>query len=869
MADSIAGPSSRTVPSHSAVHQALLHLPPSTDPTRLTTPQAVKRALADLSKHKAALDEALDTSIQTSEERIEASKRSIASLAPQIDLLTEEALVLRHRLTDAAETSDRISGAVRDFDEKRRRVRQAAQWVSWCQDLKASLISLSSSIDVGDWETAVRHAQKAMRIPTEVIHSEFAKRVVPHTEQPLPPDQTLDTLRTVLLDVFTTKFKKATQENDEAQASRFFKLFPQVGWRNEGLAVYCSFAQGLIREKGKTILDATTRGASLQLQHAQLLTALFEQLALLIDTHQTVVDRHYGKGNFAAGVMPGLQEECDYIGSRIVEHWIEKTSILRRLDEARVYNFTFLANLGNSATNSDGKPSSAKPSATSFKYGLPGRPSTPSGINRSGTPSNAQNQPEEPQPPDGREIDRLLGELATMAARWATYRRFLRGRLENTDEDQTPTDHRQRSPGDGMEEGEIKDFRRSSLDGSTRPSLNSLLTAPEEAAEPITAEKILEGSKLGQKMNNLLLEVYSPLEAWYLRSSIEKAHKIDKPDHNIYPWTSSVLDDSFFLLRAALSRLLSTSHIPTLNNTLKAIRNIADEDYIQVLVRRMEMTWRNVGGALSGPDGPRKEIATREMRLSFVLYTNILSTSSRYSARILGDLSSEQNLSQYFFTETELKTVTDLLSGLSVLPSRSRSACQTEIEHLFNTLTRPRIRTMLNDSYREVSYNIRTEEEFAASEEASTMIKRFTRSLENHLITLNAFRDSFIEENWEIYFDLVVTNIVDLLESFILSSQRRFTFTELGALRFDKDWRSLAAFLSNFTASGQIRDKFARLQQVAYVLSLDEEEVNASGASLNPDESLTSGGIYDQGTKAGYSWRLSAAEVEIVRNLRI
>lgn len=89
------------------------------------------------------------------------------------------------------------------------------------------------------------------------------------------------------------------------------------------------------------------------------------------------------------------------------------------------------------------------------------------------------------------------------------------------------------------------------------------------------------------------------------------------------PLTSSILDDAFFLLRATLTRILSTAHLGSISSSLRTFRTIADEDYVQILVRRMETTWRNVGGAMAGPDGPRKETASREMRTQFVVSSSL------------------------------------------------------------------------------------------------------------------------------------------------------------------------------------------------------------------------------------------------------
>lgn len=324
-------PTSQSTPSSTASTQPPVSLPPSVDPRKLLTPAAVKTAIAQLDAHTHSLDEQLAVAIQSSMSHIDQSRFSIAAMAPQVDLLREEAGVLETRLVDAAQTSERISAAVRDLDEERRRVRNAAEWVRWAQDLKASLASLSSAVDHGDWESAIRHTQKAMLTPEQIIDSEFANRVVPSTEQPLAPAQTLLELRTRMLRVFTRQFDHAIEAKDQAEASRFFRMFPLVGWHDEGLAVYCKFARSMIREKGVAMIDASTRPSQSPIHHAQILTALFEQLAMLIDTHQGVVDRHYGRGNFAKGVMPGLQEECDRIGTRVLDNWVERTQIMRKV----------------------------------------------------------------------------------------------------------------------------------------------------------------------------------------------------------------------------------------------------------------------------------------------------------------------------------------------------------------------------------------------------------------------------------------------------------------------------------------------------------------------------------------------------------
>jgi len=44
---------------------------------------------------------------------------------------------------------------------------------------------------------------------------------------------------------------------------------------------------------------------------------------------------------------------------------------------------------------------------------------------------------------------------------------------------------------------------------------------------------------------------------------------------------------------------------------------------------------------------------------------------------------------------------------------------------------------------------------------------------------------------------------------------------QLGAIRFDRDLRSITAYLSSQTAFGDAREKFVRLQQISTLLNLD------------------------------------------------
>jgi conserved oligomeric Golgi complex subunit 4 len=61
--------------------------------------------------------------------------------------------------------------------------------------------------------------------------------------------QALQNAREQLLSVFRTQFQEASQARDAAATSRFFKLFPAIGWEEEGLDAYSSFVVDLVRTR--------------------------------------------------------------------------------------------------------------------------------------------------------------------------------------------------------------------------------------------------------------------------------------------------------------------------------------------------------------------------------------------------------------------------------------------------------------------------------------------------------------------------------------------------------------------------------------------------------------------------------------------
>ncbi|KAF8502459.1 COG4-domain-containing protein [Gautieria morchelliformis] len=731
----------------------------------LTTLPALLALLSELQSREAALSASL-TELLSAREPIIASLSRVRALAPYIDELHQEAALFSDKVSLTARTAERVGGRVKILDEEIRRVRGAAERVGQVMELKSSLASLQAEMASQDWESATRHCARAMSVSTEVISAPFAETAVPTSESPLPPVQTLQNAREQLLSVFRTQFQEASQARDAAATSRFFKLFPAIGWEEEGLEAYSSFVVDLVRTRA----PASAKTSS-PMYYITMLTSLFEGIALIVDQHQPIVEKYYGRGKMIIVVIK-LLEECDRVVAKLVEGWEEERSLKRKLSQTSNPTLSF----------------------------------TDSGSRKQGS----QIYPEDGVDP--RDIDKVLSELAEMAARWGLFRRFLCDRLK----DDVDSDSTSRVASD--------------IDNNDTP----------EGLEISQTLKLIEACASRSLMEGLLTRYYSPFEIWYLRIITDKAHRFSLSDSSLSQSTTTTPDDVFYILKIVVHRLISTSSLSSVERTVAQIKDVMSREYASVIKKRLDDVYKY---ASSNPAGPQRERAEKENRSTFILLLNDLDISSSHMDRLVKDILSAPVISQNFL-ESEVFRVRAYVTTLLELVPQFQSILRSGVEQLFNQLTRPRLRSLVIDVYKEITYML-DEESYAAAESQDSVLKRFVRSWS---ALMDGFKDAFTENNHRIFSGLAVDMLVRPWEKFITGMR----FTELGAIRFDRDMRSVLGYLSSQTAFGDTREKFQRLQQISTLLNLDIEE--------DGDEFYNNSGI---------NWRLSASEARAVVSLRV
>ncbi|KAF8835442.1 COG4-domain-containing protein [Paxillus ammoniavirescens] len=739
------------------------------DPRKLTNLNEILSCLSWYQSEEAGLSNSL-TELLSDRDSIAGSLQQLEALIPRLDALCLESSDLAKEVSSTAKTAERVGGRVRSLDEEMGRVSEAAERVGQVMELKSSLTQLQSCIGSQDWESATRHCARAMSLSFEVISGPFAEVSVPTSESHLPPAQTLQAAREQLLSIFLRQFEQASRSRDAAATSRYFKLFPAIGWEAEGLEAYASFVVDLVR-----VRIPTSAKTSSPLYYVTALTALFESVAMIVDQHQPVVEKYYGVRKMR-NVIKRLLEECDRVVKSTLEAWREDRSIKRKLSDV---------------LNSTAAMSASRKQPTTTEGDV-----------------------------DPREIDKTLSEIAGMSGRWYLFRKFLIEQLQ----DEGTTSDEQVAP----------DKQHPELTSVPSPNVAYHVSLPLEQIE------LLDATSSQREFEELLTSCYTPMEIWYTRTIIDKAHRLSSPDLSQTPPITTTPDDAFYILKTVYSRLLSTGSPKVLERTTDLLKDVMDRDYAGGIKRKLDDVYRTSGGTATGV---RPEKPERESRSFFITLLNDLDLSSSHMERLTKDLLCQPGITQLYL-DTEQSKVRSTIASLVSSTIAFKATLRAGIEQLFNQLMRPRLRTLISDVYKDISY-VLDEDTYANAEYQDSVRKRFVKVWEG---LVDGYKDTFTENNYRMLFGLALDVILRPWERYILTLH----YSELGAIRFDRDLRSVMAYLSSQTVFGDIREKFVRLQQISSLLNLDiDEDVD----------------VFYSGS--GISWMLSMQEARNIVGLKV
>ncbi|ELW63025.1 Conserved oligomeric Golgi complex subunit 4 [Tupaia chinensis] len=424
-----------------------------------------------------------------------------------------------------------------------------------------------------------------------------------------------------------------------------------------------------------------------------------------------------------------------------------------------------------------------------------------------------------------RELDPILTEVTLMNARSELYLRFLRKRISSDFE-----------VGDSMASEEVKQEHQKCLD------------------------KLLNNCLLSCTMQELI-GFYITMEEYFMRETVNKAVALDTYEKG--QLTSSMVDDVFYIVKKCIGRALSSSSIDCLCAMINLATTELESDFRDVLCNKLRMGFpattlqdiqRGVTSAVNimhsslqqGKFDTKGIESTDEAKLSFLVTLNNVEVCSENISTLKKTLESDctKLFSQGIGGEQAQAKFDSCLSDLAAVSNKFRDLLQEGLAELNSTAVKPQVQPWIN-TFLSVSHNIE-EEEFNDYEANDPWVQQFILNLEQQMAEFKASLSPVIYDSLT---GLMTSLVAVELEKVVLKS----TFNRLGGLQFDKELRSLIAYLTTVT-TWTIRDKFARLSQMATILNLERvtEILDYWGANSGP-----------------LTWRLTPAEVRQVLALRI
>uniref|UniRef100_A0A2K5N3S9 Conserved oligomeric Golgi complex subunit 4 n=1 Tax=Cercocebus atys TaxID=9531 RepID=A0A2K5N3S9_CERAT len=407
-----------------------------------------------------------------------------------------------------------------------------------------------------------------------------------------------------------------------------------------------------------------------------------------------------------------------------------------------------------------------------------------------------------------RELDPILTEVTLMNARSELYLRFLRKRISSDFE-----------VGDSMASEEVKQEHQKCLD------------------------KLLNNCLLSCTMQELI-GLYVTMEEYFMRETVNKAVALDTYEKG--QLTSSMVDDVFYIVKKCIGRALSSSSIDCLCAMINLATTELESDFRDVLGNKLRMGFPalppRTSSWVAGTVG-------RKSRSSFLISQvtlNNVEVCSENISTLKKTLESDctKLFSQGIGGEQAQAKFDSCLSDLAAVSNKFRDLLQEGLTELNSTAIKPQVQPWIN-SFFSVSHNIE-EEEFNDYEANDPWVQQFILNLEQQMAEFKASLSPVIYDSLT---GLMTSLVAVELEKVVLKS----TFNRLGGLQFDKELRSLIAYLTTVT-TWTIRDKFARLSQMATILNLERvtEILDYWGPNSGP-----------------LTWRLTPAEVRQVLALRI
>ena len=360
---------------------------------------------------------------------------------------------------------------------------------------------------------------------------------------------------------------------------------------------------------------------------------------------------------------------------------------------------------------------------------------------------------------------------------------------------------------------------------------------------------LLLNSTLAKKVADRLVSPYNVLTMFFFRRSVEKAFQLDeqpsglslnpaRPIQSNPPYTTSAVDDVMYIVNQVVERSLATSQRAVIISVLPTITRVLGSDFIGMIQRKMRD--ENYPKATVQGTLPPEHII-----IGFFVLINNLDVSMDYVKRIIrphlevyssstpssndGEPSATSIPTLFPFEHDAMFVLTTLKSLQESFEAKTSELISDGIYVVFKNVIKPRLRPILADTFRDVDYQMSSEELDALSQEHenenagvnifdSVVQRQFERGWD--ALTRPIAR-ILTERNFDMLLTTVTSYLGEVLEKRIWGYYGRLN--GLGAGRLERDIASIVNIVVRGSRYG-LRDSFTRCTQICLVMNMEEDE---------------------------------------------
>ncbi|KAF8060573.1 COG4 [Scenedesmus sp. PABB004] len=749
----------------------------------LTSAADVHRLLHETVARERAIEAALDKQLARRGELQRAVAGLQAGTAEVLELARADAEQLARGVAATAAAADRIGSRVRALDAQAGAVGETLELIGLILDRTHCVSGVQQAMAAGDYDAAAGHIATFLALEARLAASGAAAAGGgADAGQAEEQRQLLLSAKAQLEGVVSQRLEDAVGARDHAAVLRFVLIHKPLAAPERGVSRYVDYMRLVLGAQARelyasldAVLDARggagapprARGGAAKAAAApagvvDVLSALFRSVAMAVEADEAALVGAFG-ARALADVVVGVQAEVDAAGVRMLDRFLEARRVAALISDAQ------------------GRKRAS--------------PLPPGGGGGDAVAATKQ-------------VEAVIQELVLLVARSEEYFGFMSSRMaEAVAAEVASMGAPAGGAGGAARRASAPDAAKDSGGGGGGAALDPAAAALQ--AHLGQAEAALRSGPFAVAVRQLLGQ-YLALEELYLEDTTDMAIRIDEVVAGAL--TSSVVDDAFFILKKCGGRALATRSVQCAAAVLGQLNDLAANKLRAALAAKLGAGPGRLLAAAPALDGSGAAGGAPDAgAVGHAVAINNIDVAGEYVRKLRGEL--EGHAERLFPRASELDRLRSVLVDMTKTAGDFRGAAGKALEAVADGLL-PRLRPIL-DEVGTTSYQL-SESDYAGGELGGGWVMRLAVGLE---LQLSWLQPLLTPGCWESLALLLLDKLLTRLEVLL----GRKTFTQLGGLQLDRDVRSLVAAAGELTTR-PVRDKFARLTQMAIVLSLESVE---------------------------------------------